>query len=61
MKKFFLSFWKEELGQDMVEYALVVGIIALGATLTMGTVAGHIVDMWEKVDGAITGATAKIT
>ena len=31
-----------EEGQDMVEYALVVALIALGATATMKTFAGEI-------------------
>ena len=26
----FKNFWKDECGQDLVEYALVVGIMALG-------------------------------
>ena len=33
------SILEDESGQDLVEYALVVGIISLGATATMPTVA----------------------
>lgn len=48
---------REEHGQDMVEYALVVGIIALGATAAMKPVADSIIAMWDaikaKIDGAI--------
>ena len=36
------SILKDESGQDLVEYALVVGIISLGATATMPTVANAI-------------------
>jgi Flp pilus assembly pilin Flp len=52
---------REDHGQDMVEYALVVGIIALGATAVMTTVAGNIVDMWTKVSAKIVADSAKIT
>ena len=33
---------KDEDGQDMVEYAIVMGLIALGATAAMKTLAGSI-------------------
>ena len=51
---------REERAQDMVEYALVVGIIALGATAAMKTVSGDISAMFNKVGGAITNATTNI-
>jgi pilus assembly protein Flp/PilA len=33
---------KDENGQDMVEYAIVMGLIAMGATAAMKTLAGTI-------------------
>jgi pilus assembly protein Flp/PilA len=33
---------KDENGQDMVEYAIVMGLIAMGATAAMTTLAGKI-------------------
>lgn len=33
---------KDEQGQDLIEYALVVGLIAFGAAATMGTLAKDI-------------------
>jgi Flp pilus assembly pilin Flp len=52
---------REDHGQDMVEYALVVGIIALGATLTMGTVATNVGLMFTAVAKKISTQTALIT
>lgn len=60
MKNMLMKFYRDEQGQDMVEYALVVGIIALAATLTMQTVSDSIVTMWEKVNTAIGTATGLI-
>jgi pilus assembly protein Flp/PilA len=37
--KTILETLKDESGQDLIEYALVVALIALGATVGMGTVA----------------------
>jgi pilus assembly protein Flp/PilA len=38
-----------EEGQDLIEYALVVAIIALGATAAMGTLATGISSAFSKV------------
>jgi len=61
MKTLILNFLREEHGQDMVEYALVVGIIALGCVASMSTIASNVTAMWTKVGTAITTATGKIT
>ena len=37
-----MRLWKEEEGQDLVEYVLLVVIVALGAIAGMGTLAGAI-------------------
>jgi pilus assembly protein Flp/PilA len=39
----------EESGQDLVEYALVATMIALGAAATMGVVAKNINDIFSSV------------
>jgi len=39
----------DERGQDLVEYALVVAIIALGATAAMTTLSGDINDVFSNI------------
>jgi len=39
----------EDSGQDLVEYALVAVIIALGATASMGVIAKDINDIFSKL------------
>jgi pilus assembly protein Flp/PilA len=51
---------REERAQDMVEYALVVGIIAVGAVAAMQGVAGKISDMFTTLGTAIDTAAGKI-
>jgi pilus assembly protein Flp/PilA len=41
--------WLEEEGQDLVEYALLVVLIALAATITMRTLANSITDAFDLV------------
>ena len=42
MKNLFIRLWKEEEGQDLVEYALLVVLVALGAIAGMKTLASDI-------------------
>ena len=48
---------REEHGQDMAEYALVVGITALGATAAMGVVATAISNMFTTLGTAVDNAS----
>ena len=51
------SLMDRDEGQDLVEYALVVAILALGATATMttlsGTVSGAFTTIGTKLSGAL--------
>jgi pilus assembly protein Flp/PilA len=49
---------EREEGQDLVEYALVVALIAFGATAGMTALAGGINTAFSKVSGAL---AAKVT
>ncbi len=48
------SFHKEESGQDLIEYALVIALIALAATAGMSTLANGINSAFTKI-GSILG------
>jgi Flp pilus assembly pilin Flp len=39
VKAFWTKLWKEEEGQDLTEYALLLVLIALAATVSMGSLA----------------------
>ena len=66
MKDMLLKLWikaqilREDHAQDMVEYALVVGIIALACTAAMGLVATDIKAMWAAVSTKIGTQTTAI-
>ncbi len=45
---------KEEAGQDLIEYALVALLIALGAVAGMGTLASSINNEYSKVSSSLT-------
>jgi len=48
---------REETGQDLVEYALLLALIVLVAIVTMGAVGDEIALIWEDIVSALQGAT----
>jgi pilus assembly protein Flp/PilA len=49
---------KDENGQDMVEYAIVMGLIALGATVAMKALAVSIGSGFTNIGGKVTTYTS---
>jgi pilus assembly protein Flp/PilA len=48
--------WREDDGQDLIEYALVIALIALAAVATMGTLATNINKAFSKVNSGLSSA-----
>jgi pilus assembly protein Flp/PilA len=47
------GFWNDTRGQDLIEYALMAGFVAVAAGAIMPTVAGHISTIFSKVSSAL--------
>ena len=58
MKTLFRRLWQEEEGQDLVEYALLVVLIALGAIVAMKSLASAISDAFSNAGANLTSAAA---
>lgn len=50
------AFWREEDGQDLVEYALLMAFIALAAVAVLTTVQTNITKLWNSVSNALQDA-----
>lgn len=48
------NFVKEESGQDLIEYALVTGILGLGAVASMQTLAGKVNTAFTSIGTTLT-------
>lgn len=48
---------QDESGQDLIEYALVAGLIGLGAVVAMTSLKGSISSAFNSVGTALTNAT----
>ena len=61
MKDFFLTFWKDESGQDLAEYAILLGLITIALIVLITAFSGAIGNLFENatetLDGAAGGGT----
>ncbi len=53
MKNLLKRLWQEEEGQDLVEYGLLVVLVALAAMAGMNTLAGDINAMFTSAGGKL--------
>ena len=56
MRKHFARFVKNEDGAALVEYGLLVGLIAVAIITVVGTLGGQLNDLFTQVSDALPGA-----
>jgi pilus assembly protein Flp/PilA len=56
IKHLFVAFLNDESGQDLIEYALVAGLIGLGAVVAMSGLANKIGAAFGTVGNSLTNA-----
>lgn len=49
-------FWREEDGQDMVEYSLLLAFIALAGVTVLSNTSSSISSIWKSVSDQLTNA-----
>ena len=54
MKNLFTRLWKEEEGQDLTEYALLLVLLSLAAVTSLGTLANAINNTFSKAASNLT-------
>jgi len=50
-------FFKDETGADLIEYALLAGLISLACAFTLGTVGTSITNLFSRIVAKIDGVT----
>ena len=50
------SFLHEDSGQDLVEYSLLLGFLALGSLALLGTAGSSVKSIWSTVSSSLTSA-----
>ncbi len=54
-----LRIWKDTKGQDLIEYALMAGFVAVAAGAIMPDVAASISTIFSKISGAMSTAATQ--
>ena len=54
MKRFVRQFWEDTQGQDLVEYALAAGLVAVAAVACMPGLSGTVNSVFTKIGSIIT-------
>lgn len=58
MLTFFKRLWKEEEGQDLVEYTLLLAFIAIGSAAIITTIGGDVKTVWTATSTHMAAAAA---
>jgi pilus assembly protein Flp/PilA len=53
-----LKIWRDKHGQDLIEYALMAGFVAVAAGALMPNVASSISTVFSKISSVMAGAAA---
>ena len=53
-----LRIWRDTRGQDLIEYALMAGFVAVAAGAVMPNVSGSISTIFSKIGSVMTAAAA---
>ena len=56
MKLYINKFWNDQQGQDLVEYALAVGMVAVAAVATMPGLSSSVNTIFSKVASIVASA-----
>jgi pilus assembly protein Flp/PilA len=56
MTRILLNIWKDDSGQDLIEYALMAGFVAVAAGAIMPGVSTNISSIFSKVASVMTAA-----
>ena len=61
LKQFFIRLWKNEEGQDLVEYALIVAAVGLALITTVNQLSTAVVSLYSSITQGLTsiGATGQ--
>ncbi len=54
-----LKIWKDNRGQDLIEYALMAGFVAVAAGAIMPNVASSITTIFSKIQSILEGAAGQ--
>jgi Flp pilus assembly pilin Flp len=58
MKAFFTLLWRDEQGQDLIEYTLMLAFVALASAALFSTAGTSINQIWSKTNSQLSTAAS---
>jgi len=58
MQNMLSTFWREETGQDIVEYSLMLGFIALTGAAVLTGLRNEMTSAWQVISASFTNAAS---
>ena len=52
------AFWQDEAGQDLVEYSLLLGFLALGSLALLSSAGKSVTTIWTSISTNLSSAAA---
>ncbi|HTT65564.1 MAG TPA: Flp family type IVb pilin [Bryobacteraceae bacterium] len=56
MKTFFARLWRDEQGQDLIEYTLMLAFVALASAALFSTAGSSVSTIWSKTNSQLSTA-----
>ncbi len=56
MKKMMMNLWKDESGQALTEYGLIIALVAVGAIAVISGIGSGLVSKLEQIRTALAGS-----
>jgi Flp pilus assembly pilin Flp len=51
--RLFARVWRDERGGESLEYGFILGLLGMGAYVLMQGVGAKILDLWQRIDAAL--------
>lgn len=58
MKMFWACLWRDEQGQDLIEYTLMLAFVALASAALFSTAGNSINQIWSKTNSQLSSAAS---
>ena len=60
MKDLMMQLWQDESGQDLAEYALLLGLITVAVVTVIIAIGGNVLSLFERADDALEDAVTNL-
>jgi Flp pilus assembly pilin Flp len=56
LRKLVIELWRDQSGQDLVEYALLLSVLTVAGVATLGTIATLVSGIWDSTNSQLSAS-----